>query len=301
MTAKEKIIRSVWENVVAKQDRKRIARQTPPQGLEAYCDIPYLAGGDPMHLLDVYRPEEEGRLPVMIDVHGGGWMYGTKLLNKNYCLALAKRGFVVFNINYRLLPDVRFNAQMQDVFAAFKWIRANCETYGGDRDNIFLTGDSAGGNLVTLASLINGNPDYASAFGVCQPDITFQAVGAVSPVIDLTSGVMKQMLPVLLGKNPQASPLYPFMKFENVYKGQQIPPFYVVTSNGDFVLQQANALQRVLHTYQAEHRFRNWSSVSGKSLPHVFSVLEPDQQESVAVIDEMVGYFRLFLKTTEHV
>lgn len=297
MTAKEKLLQTFWFKLVAVQDEKRISAQVPTAGIQKETDVPYLKDGNPMHLLDVYRPEQaEGMLPVIIDVHGGGWMYGTKQINRNYCLALAGRGFVVFNLNYRLLPEVRFDGQMQDLFAALRWIGEHCAAYGGDRENIFLTGDSAGGMMVTLASVVNGNRAYEADFGVCSTGVAFRAVGATSPAVDITSGIMRQMLPVLLGPDYKNSKLYPYMDFEKVYHGQQIPPFYVVTSGGDFIRQQARKLHRVLRSHNAEHRFHDWTGESRKSLPHVFSVLEPLQKEGAATIDEMVCYFRQFLK-----
>lgn len=55
--------------------------------------------------------------PVIIDIHGGGWMYGTKEINKNYCLVLAQNDYVVVNINYRLAPDFSVADQLRDCFS----------------------------------------------------------------------------------------------------------------------------------------------------------------------------------------
>lgn len=56
-------------------------------------------------MLDVYRPKSvEGALPVIVDIHGGGWYYGDKELNKYYCMSLVKYGFAVVNVSYRLAP-----------------------------------------------------------------------------------------------------------------------------------------------------------------------------------------------------
>lgn len=297
MTLKEQALGYLWNNVIGKMDAKRIEKQLPAWGIEAKTDIPYLDDGNKMHLLDVYRPEKaEGLLPVIIDIHGGGWMYGNKELNKNYCYELAARGFTVFNVSYRLAPEVRFDAQMRDVFAAYRFIGEHVKEYGGDPDNIFLTGDSAGGHIVTLTSVINGNEAFEKDFGVCQTGITFNAIGAVSPVVDLTRGIMRQMLTILLGNQYESSPLYRYMDFENVYTGQPIPPFYVVTSGGDNMRQQARELHRVLRSHQAEHRFHDWTGESEESLPHVFSVSFPTQRESAVTIDEMTSYFRQFLR-----
>ncbi len=93
------ISKAFWKTV-EKSDAKNIASQTEPEGIKRICDIPYIGDGHPMHLLDVYYPEDAAHaLPVIIDIHGGGWMYGSKELNKIYCLNLAKRGFTVFNIS----------------------------------------------------------------------------------------------------------------------------------------------------------------------------------------------------------
>ncbi len=109
------------------------------------------------HLLDVYYPEgtkADAKLPVIIDIHGGGWMYGDKDLNKYYCLELANRGYVVFNMSYRLAPDVTVNEQLQDCAEALKWINENMESYPCDRSRILLTGDSAGGQLCAYSAAL---------------------------------------------------------------------------------------------------------------------------------------------------
>ena len=77
-------------------DNKRIVKQTAPEGVDVYDNIRYLEGDNPMHLLDVYKPQGvEETLPVIVDIHGGGWIYGTKDINKYFGMSLAKEGFVV--------------------------------------------------------------------------------------------------------------------------------------------------------------------------------------------------------------
>ena len=71
-----------WKKV-KKSDTKNIASQTEPEGIKRICNIPYIDDGNPLHLLDVFYPENTSeKLPVIIDIHGGGWMYGTKEINK---------------------------------------------------------------------------------------------------------------------------------------------------------------------------------------------------------------------------
>lgn len=75
-------------------------------------------------------------LPVIVDVHGGGWVYGNKELNEYYCMELAKLGFVVCDINYRLCPVTDLKGQVQDVTAALQWIFDHIHQYGGDSEQI---------------------------------------------------------------------------------------------------------------------------------------------------------------------
>ena len=78
------IFKLFWKTVERK-DARRINSQTPPTEIEQFCDIKYIDDGLWQHRLDVYS--KSGKLshrPVIIDIHGGGWMYGTKEINKNY-------------------------------------------------------------------------------------------------------------------------------------------------------------------------------------------------------------------------
>ena len=83
-----------------RHDDVRIARQTPPAGAEVR-EYDYLPDGDPMHKLNFYRPEgREGVLPLIVNVHGGAWVYGDKDLNKYYCMYLASKGYCVMGMSF---------------------------------------------------------------------------------------------------------------------------------------------------------------------------------------------------------
>ncbi len=123
-------------------------------GVEILRDIPYLDTGMREHLLDVYRPiARPRRLPVVLYVHGGGFRILSKDTHWIMGLAFARRGFVLFNINYRLAPRFRYPAAIEDVCHALAWVRENAARFGGDPDRIILAGESAGANLVTALSI----------------------------------------------------------------------------------------------------------------------------------------------------
>ena len=117
-------------------------------------------------LLDAFVPKAEGVYPAVLVVHGGAWRSGSRLQLRGYATALAERGFVCFAIDYRLAPNHKFPAQIDDCRAAVKWIRSHAADYKVDAAKLGAIGYSAGGHLVSLLgttgeapSESNGNVD----------------------------------------------------------------------------------------------------------------------------------------------
>ena len=122
-------------------------------------DIEYATAGDVSLLLDLYKPKKsQGKLPVVVWIHGGGWKAGSK---KNCKAAyLTDHGFAVASVDYRLIP-VQWPAQMNDCRAAVRWLRKNADQYGLDGDHIGVWGSSAGGHLVALMGTLDKAEDEA--------------------------------------------------------------------------------------------------------------------------------------------
>lgn len=107
--------------------------------------------------LDIYREKDDSKnKPVMIMIHGGGWQIGDKakpnVVNPKSSYFISK-GYVFVSINYRLSIDdrVEFPDPIEDVAAAIKWVNNNINKYGGDGNNIYIIGHSAGAHLAALA------------------------------------------------------------------------------------------------------------------------------------------------------
>lgn len=115
----------------------------------------WVYGDDPrVHRLDVYRPRgAPGPLPVVLHVHGGGFRILSKDTHWLMGLAFARRGFLVFNIDYRLAPAHPYPAAVADVCRAYEWVLDHAERFGGAPEKLVLAGESAGGNLVSAATL----------------------------------------------------------------------------------------------------------------------------------------------------
>lgn len=113
-------------------------------------DIAYAEPRNERQLLDVYAPPTGGNLPVVIWVHGGGWMRGSKSEVDHKPAAFVEKGFVFVPVNYRFVPAVTMDTIVRDVAKAVGWVHANISRHGGDPKRIFLMGHSAGAQLVAL-------------------------------------------------------------------------------------------------------------------------------------------------------
>ena len=122
-------------------------------------DIEYGTAAGESLKLDAHVPEGAGPFPAVILVHGGGWTTGDKSggPRKGYMAPmhapLEKAGFAWFSINYRLAPKHKFPACIEDVETAIRWVKAHAREYRVDPKRIALSGESAGGHLVALATV----------------------------------------------------------------------------------------------------------------------------------------------------
>src|SRR6059058_3984657 len=113
----------------------------------------------------VYTPEGRAPFPVLVYFHGGGWVIGSLEKHDGVCRHLANAaGAVVVSVDYRLAPEHPFPASGEDAYAATRWVAANAAVIGGDATRIAVGGDSAGGNLAAVVSLMardRGGPKIA--------------------------------------------------------------------------------------------------------------------------------------------
>src|SRR5262249_14786074 len=123
-------------------------------GVDVIRDVAYRPTGRRAHRLDVYVPRDAtAPMPVVLYVHGGGFRILSKETHWAMGLAFARRGYLVFNINYRLAPAWRFPAAVEDACAAYTWAIDNAERFGGDGDRLIVAGESAGANLATALAI----------------------------------------------------------------------------------------------------------------------------------------------------
>ena len=248
--------------------------------------------------LDVYRPADAGnmKLPVIVSVHGGGWVYGDKEVYQYYCMELCRRGYAVVNFSYRLAPVFKFPTQLEDTNKVFHWVLSNADEYGFDTDRIYAVGDSAGANILGLFCLMCTNEEYAAKYEFNVPDIKVinernnsgdagnnakcnsdiavkkfvpRAVGLNCGAYDIKEniremrGFMKELMP------NKGTPEELDMLNVTRYINKDFPPTFLMTCYGDFLMNQAPLLEMKFKELGVPYVSRLYGSKE-EPLKHVF-------------------------------
>lgn len=280
-----------------KGDKKRDAGLTTPKDIVRYDNLPY-GKCKKWNLLDVYRPKSaQGKLPVIISVHGGGWVYGTKEVYQFYCMSLAQRGFAVVNFNYRLAPENKYPAQMEDVNQAVCWVLERAEEFEFDTENIFMVGDSAGGHLLSLYASMCSNPEYAAKYEFKTPEnFVPRAVALNCGVYDIVQSIQWQdrdkLMKDLLGRRytmEQAESVSPVL-----YITEKFPPAYVMTATGDFLKEQPKNLLAQFDRLHVPYEYKVYGTEENL-LPHVFHC-DMRSEDAALCNDEECAFFRTHMK-----
>ena len=256
-----------------KSDDKRDAGLTSPKDIIRYDDIRY--GPDKKeNVLDIYRPKDtEGPLPVIVSIHGGGWVYGDKERYQYYCMSLSQQGFAVVNFTYRLAPKHKFPAALEDSIRVFEFIMAHHEVYGLDTDNVFAVGDSAGAQILGLLCCIDTNKDYAKEYPFSFPEgFRLKAIALNCGVYDIAkrsdkNGPGNKLMEDLLPNKGTPEELEKISISDHVTSS--FPPSFIMTAEGDFLADQALPFTDLLKMLGAEAEFHYYGDKE-HVLGHVF-------------------------------
>lgn len=137
--------KAIYEPLLARQSRESVLRVT---------DLAY--GDDARHRLDVYTPDVPAprARPVLVFLHGGGFLRGDKGERANIAYEFARAGYVIVLPNYRLAPTHRWPAGAQDVTSVLQWLARHAAEHGGDPARVIVAGESAGAAHVAASTLV---------------------------------------------------------------------------------------------------------------------------------------------------
>lgn len=267
-----------------------------PKNVDEIKDIYYSDDHLSAHRLDIFRPADRKSevLPVIINIHGGGLLMGSKEFNRFFCARLCKTGYMVYSIEYRLVPDCSFFDQLSDVFMAMDHIKQRIADDYGDTDNIYACADSGGACLLTYASAMIHNNKLANAAGIKPASIKLNAIGFISGMF-YTNRFDKigLFLPkYLYGRHYKKEAFAPYINPECSDITEYLPPVFMVTSRNDNLRRYTTDFAMALKKHNACHKLINFPKKS--SLTHAFSVFEPFLPESTKTIRAMITFFKQY-------
>lgn len=288
-----------------------------PESPEVFHDLEYRGENGTRLFADVYRPagtsgdcvgettsgdfsrgcgsggrhlRKTGKLPVAVFVHGGGLFAGNRKMNRVFCEKLAAAGFLVFSIEYRLISETDAFGELSDVCAGLAFAEREAGGYGGDKNRLFLVGESAGAYLALFAAAMSGSEELRRETGCSAPPVRVKGLIAFSGMfytekMDLIGLVYKNDL---YGKKIRDRGFIRLMNPENPEVISSLPPVFLTSSKGDFLksytLRFAAALKRAGHpcalTYYKDRR----------DLGHAFPSLAPSTPEGTAVLMKMTRW-----------
>lgn len=216
-----------------------------PEGTILHGNIAYNNDTLAKHLLDIYVPPNvKGTVPLILFIHGGGWIGNDKYADigymKNTVAEIINSGYALASIDYRFATQAIFPAQIQDCNTAVSFLYDNAEKYGFDKERFALMGFSAGGHLASLQGLSDNNQIDDFFMPGTSRDFSFKAVVDFYGPSELTSLKSSEdpnaPEAILLGATPVARPDLSKIASPVTYVDKNDPPFLIVHGGNDEIV-----------------------------------------------------------------
>ena len=205
-------------------------------------DVEYASVDGHRLFLDLYIPEKAEAAPLLVWVHGGAWRAGSK--SRMPLNALVEEGWAIASVDYRLTPVARFPAQVHDLKAAVRFLRAKGADYGLNAETIVIAGNSAGGHLAALVGTSNGDQDLEGSVGAylkessnVQATLSFYGASNLTTILEQSTpfglGVRIPALQLLLGAQPEDVPQIARLASPIFHVDASDPPLLLIHGDQD--------------------------------------------------------------------
>lgn len=258
-------------------------------------DIEYTNRNGDKLTMDVYYRNDlaDKTKPVIIFIHGGGLFAGDPRMSVGISRLFAHRGYLVFVPSYRLMKQADALGELEDVRAGMEFIGKQLAACRGDRDRVYLVGESAGAFLALFTAAMNRSEVLRQVFCCAPTGLSIRAVGCFSGMFYTTAkDLIGLVYPRLIyGDRMWDRSFMAYVNPENKEVMDHLPPMYLTSSHADFLkahtLRYWNALRRNGNTVQLEF----FADREQKHLTHAFPAIKPELQESKEVVEHLTDWF----------
>lgn len=280
-----------WEQ----RDERCLAGKLLPSGVTVLSDVPFAGEQDPALLLDIYIPERaSGRLPAVVDFHGGGFMCGSKAMDRLFCAELASRGYIVFCVGYRLARGgCTFLQQAQDAVRAAEWVAKNAEGMGADMEDVLYCGHSSGAVLAVLCALFGSSLALRAAYSIPE-DVSLPRCKGLLLDGGLLSVTQKSlpywgMRSMCFAKGYQKQPYYLALDWAKLPALRGLPPVCLLTNHADELRPMSHAFASCLQASGVQHLLLDNGEGEGG---HMAVVFDPRRADCAHTLDTALGWLK---------
>ena len=262
--------------------------------VEDILNNPYMNREEVPLGMDIFKPvvPDNTELPVIVYIHGGGLVLGDRKMSRPYGRALARRGYLVFSIEYRLAPRANACEQLDDVCAGMDLIGRRLVDFNVDFTRVFLTAESAGAYLAIYVAAMKNSRKLQQAIGYEPTRMVFRALGLHCGMFytDRCDPIGWLLEDQFYGEKLADENFKQYLDPEHEEILKKLPPVFLTTSKGDFL----NKYTLMYHdALKKAGRKSHLVYLGDDSLTHAFAAVQIERAESIDTIDKMVDWFEL--------
>ncbi len=239
------------------KDLKRIDYSKLSKVVKEEININYANDNNNEHTLDVYYRDNGDLKPILVDIHGGGFISHDKEVDRLFCNYMAQKGFLVFNLNYRLAyPRYTVFDQVVDIDKALCWIIDNIKKYTGNIDEMYICGHSSAGVLAVIEALLCKSDKLAEDYNLTKRNFEYKGIILDCGLMNFYKnniaywGMRKMVFPEKY-KNDKR---YKGIVFENSNELHKLPKTVLLTNSKDELKGMTYYFEKVLSKANVENK-----------------------------------------------
>ena len=275
-------------DIALKTDVGKLDLSRLPEEVTEIKDVSYVDDNEPGHKLDIFVRMDGTKKPVLIDIHGGGFISEDKAMNRLFGNYMAKLGFVVFELNVRLAyPEWTVFDQIEDIDKGVRFALRCASEYEGDTDQLYIAGHSSGGVLAFAECMLSSSPDMLADFGLKERSYKYKGLITDCGLMHFYKssiaywGMRKMIFP----KGYKEDNRYKYLTAENNEFIQKLPKAALLTNSKDVLKKMTYYFDGVLTQKGVEHRLFEY----GKD-GHTGIIFKPYTDENLAVLKSVREY-----------
>ena len=274
--------------IALKTDVGKLDLTRLPEEVTEIKDVSYIDDNDPGHKMDIYIRNDGSKKPILIDIHGGGFISEDKSMNRLFGNYMARAGFVVFELNVRLAyPEWTVFDQIEDIDKGVRFALERAAEYEGDTDRLYIAGHSSGGVLAFTECMLSCSPEMLTDFGLKERGYKYKGLITDCGLMHFYKssiaywGMRKMIFP----KGYKNDKRYKYLTAENNEYITGLPKSALLTNSKDVLKKMTYYFDSVLTKKSVEHRLFEY----GKD-GHTGIIFKPYTDENQAVLEKVRDY-----------